>query len=49
MKRMKSEDTPIPRKQPVTTGVEEGPKKPKTKPANSAQLSIDDFLKASGD
>ena len=49
MKRMKSEDTAIPRKQPVATGVEERPKKPKTKPANSAQLSIDDFLKVSSD
>jgi hypothetical protein len=49
MKRTQSEDTPIPRKQPVATGVEEGPKKPKAKAANPAQLSIDDFLKASGD
>ena len=49
MKRMQSEDTPIPRKQPVAAGVEEGPKKPKTKRANPAQLSIDDFLKVSGD
>ena len=49
MKRMKSEDTAIPRKQPVATGVEERPKKPKTKPANSAQLSIDDFLEVSSD
>jgi hypothetical protein len=44
MKRMQSEDTPIPRKQPVAAGVEEGPKKPKPKPRNTAQLSIDDFL-----
>lgn len=49
MKRMQSEDTPIPRKQPVATGIEEGPKKPKAKPANSAQLSIDDFLKVTSD
>jgi hypothetical protein len=42
MKRMQSEDTPIPRKQPVAGGREEGPKKPK--PRNTAQLSIDDFL-----
>ena len=49
MKRMKSEDTAISRKQPVATGVEERPKKPKTKPANSAQLSIDDFLEVSSD
>jgi predicted DNA-binding protein YlxM (UPF0122 family) len=44
MKRMQSEDTPIPRKQPVAAGVEEGPKKPKPKLRNTAQLSIDDFL-----
>jgi hypothetical protein len=44
MKRMQSEDTPISRKQPVAAGVEEGPKKPKQKPRNTAQLSIDDFL-----
>jgi hypothetical protein len=44
MKRMQSEDTPIPRKQPVTAGVEEGPKKQKQKTRNTAQLSIDDFL-----
>jgi predicted DNA-binding protein YlxM (UPF0122 family) len=49
MKRMKSEDTAIPRKQPVAKGVEERPKTPKTKPANSAQLSIDDFLNVSSD
>jgi hypothetical protein len=44
MKRMQTEDTPIPRKQPVAAGVEEGPKKPRPKPSNTAQLSIDDFL-----
>jgi hypothetical protein len=44
MKRMQSEDTPIPRKQPVAAGVEEGSKKPKPKLRNTAQLSIDDFL-----
>jgi hypothetical protein len=44
MKRMQSEDTPIPRKQPVAAGAEEGPKKPKLKPRNSGQLSIEDFL-----
>jgi hypothetical protein len=44
MKHMQSEDTPIPRKQPVAARVEEGPKKPKQKPRNTAQLSIDDFL-----
>jgi len=44
MKRMQTEDTPIPRKQPVAAGVEEGPKKPRPKPRNTAQLSIDDFL-----
>ncbi len=44
MKRMQTEDTPIPRKQPVAAGVEEGPKKPRPKPHNTAQLSIDDFL-----
>ncbi|NBJ13019.1 RNA polymerase subunit sigma-70 [Microvirga arsenatis] len=42
MKRMQSEDTPIPRNQPVAAGVEEGSKKPK--PRNTTQLSIDDFL-----
>lgn len=46
MKRMQSEDTPIPRKQPAAVGAEEEPKKPKAKPAHPAQLSIDDFLKA---
>jgi predicted DNA-binding protein YlxM (UPF0122 family) len=49
MKRMQSKDSPISRKQPVATHVEEGPKRSKAKPANSAQLSIDDFLKASSD
>jgi predicted DNA-binding protein YlxM (UPF0122 family) len=44
MKRIQSEDTPIPRKQPVATGVEEAAKKPKPKLRNTAQLSIDDFL-----
>jgi hypothetical protein len=49
MKRMQSEDTPIPRKQPVAVGGEEAPKKPKAKSANPAQLSIDDFLKVTSD
>jgi predicted DNA-binding protein YlxM (UPF0122 family) len=40
MKRMQSEDTPIPRKQPAA----ETPRKPKPKPRHSAQLSIEDFL-----
>jgi predicted DNA-binding protein YlxM (UPF0122 family) len=44
MKRMQSEDTPIPRKQPVTAAAEEAPRKPKPKPRNTAQLSIEDFL-----
>jgi hypothetical protein len=46
---MQSEDTPIPRKQPIATRADEGPKKPKAKPSNPAQLSIDDFLKISSD
>ena len=49
MKRMQSEDTPIPRKQPVTASAEDTPKKPKAKPSYPAQLSIDDFLKVSSD
>ena len=49
MKRMQSEDTPIPRKQPVAAGADEGQKKPKAKPSNPAQLSIDDFLKVLSD
>jgi hypothetical protein len=49
MKRMQFEDTPIPRKQPIAAGADEGPKKPKPRPASSAQLSIDDFLKISSD
>ena len=49
MKRMQSEDTPIPRRQPVAARADEGPKKPKAKPSNPAQLSIDDFLKVSSD
>jgi hypothetical protein len=49
MKRIQSEDTLIPRKQPVAAGADEGPKKPKAKSTNPAQLSIDDFLKVSGD
>jgi hypothetical protein len=49
MKRMQSEDALIPRKQPVAAGVEEAPKKSRTKPASPAQLSIDDFLKVSDD
>jgi predicted DNA-binding protein YlxM (UPF0122 family) len=40
MKRMQSEDTPIPRKQLAA----ETPRKPKPKPRHSAQLSIEDFL-----
>lgn len=47
MKRTQSEDTPNPRKQPVAAGVEAPLKK--SKPAHPAQLSIDDFLKGSGD
>jgi predicted DNA-binding protein YlxM (UPF0122 family) len=49
MKRMQSEDTPIPRKQPIAPAVAEGPKKPRAKSATSAQLSIEDFLKVSDD
>jgi len=48
MKRMQSEDTPIPRKQPVAVGAEVAPKEPKAKSSSPAQLSIDDFLKVSG-
>jgi IS30 family transposase len=44
MKRMQSEDTPIPRKQPVVAATEEALKKSKPKPRNAAQLSIEDFL-----
>ena len=44
MKRMQSENTPILRKQPVVATTEQAPKKPKPKPRNTAQLSIDDFL-----
>jgi IS30 family transposase len=44
MKRMQSEDTPIPRKQPVAAAAEEAPKKAKPKPRSTAQLSIEDFL-----
>ncbi len=44
MKRMQSENTPILRKQPVVATTEQVPKKPKPKPRNTAQLSIDDFL-----
>ncbi|WP_371823148.1 MULTISPECIES: hypothetical protein [Microvirga] len=49
MKRMQSEDTPMPRKQPVAAGIEEGPRMPKANPASPAQLSIDDFLRVSDD
>ena len=38
MKRMQSEDTPIPRKQPVAAGADEGPKKPKAKPVQSGAV-----------
>ena len=44
MKRMQSENTPILRKQPVVATTEQAPKKPKPKPRNTAQLSIDDYL-----
>jgi predicted DNA-binding protein YlxM (UPF0122 family) len=44
MKRMQSEDTPILRKQPVSANAEDTPRKPKPKPCNTAQLSIEDFL-----
>jgi len=44
MRRMQSEDTPIPRKQPIKVGAEDTLKKPKAKTAHPAQLSIDDFL-----
>ncbi|QRM35560.1 sigma factor-like helix-turn-helix DNA-binding protein [Microvirga sp. VF16] len=49
MKRMQSGDTHIPRKQPITVSAEEASRKPKAKPSNPAQLSIDDFLKVSSD
>ncbi len=44
MKRMQSEDPPIPRKQPVAANAEDTPRKSKSKPCNTAQLSIEDFL-----
>lgn len=44
MKRMNSEASPVTRKEPVVAKAEEGPKKPRPKPRNLAQLSIEDFL-----